>query len=63
MTQYNWLKPEDLPDDVEIMSVCCSAPIDYDLCGICAYCHDHTGFVAVDADGNELGDIDPSDFC
>ena len=57
---FDWQKP--LPVDVEILSVCCGAPWNSELWSICGFCRDHTGFVAYDADGNELGEVNPSDF-
>ena len=56
--QYNWIKPNEVPVGAEILSSCCGAPFDSDLCSICKYCHDHTGFIVYDTEGNELGQYD-----
>ena len=56
-----FLKRTDCPDDVDVVSVCCSAPpCEYSQC--CSHCKDHTSYVAVDQQGNELGHVDINDF-
>jgi hypothetical protein len=51
----------NLPEGTDIVSGCCSAPPS-DTPEFCSNCHEHTGYEAVDANGNVLGEIDPIDL-